>query len=206
MIIAKVTLKNAAQMAVVENDEVIEALTTYASNHPLGVRILPRASWSRPHFPNAHSLNSVLEVLPIDSISITNQIARRLILRKGFDNLLCRPSRCRMFGDIKMDQSASFVRQNNEHKQYAQSSRRYREEVDRHEIAYVIIEEGSPSLRRRGPSFRYESGNCTFGNLDSQLEQFPMNSRCAPAHIGFGHRLHQFSDISRGPMSAWILM
>ena len=75
MIIAKVTLKNAAQMAVVENDQVIEALTTYASNHPLGVWILPRASWSRPHFPNTHSLNSVLEVLPIDSISITNQIA-----------------------------------------------------------------------------------------------------------------------------------
>src|SRR2546422_3197987 len=128
------------------------------------------------------------------------------ILRKGFDDLLCRPSRRRMFGHIKVNDSAAFMGQYNEHKKHAQSSRRYREEVDRHEIAYVIIEEGSPSLRRRGASFRYESGNCTFGNLYSQLEQFPMNSRCAPAHIGFGHCLHQFSDISRGPMSAWILM
>src|SRR3989441_11718565 len=83
MIIAKVTFKNAAQMAVVENDHVIEALTTYASNHPLGAWILPRASWSRPHFPNTHSLNSVLEVRPIDSISIANQIAGRLILGKA---------------------------------------------------------------------------------------------------------------------------
>src|SRR6266446_6321842 len=64
MIIAKVTLKNAAQMAVVENDQMIEALTTYASNHPLGVWILPRASWSRPHFPNTHSLNSCVGSTP----------------------------------------------------------------------------------------------------------------------------------------------
>src|SRR5437870_3974062 len=177
MIIAKVTLKNAAQMAVVEHDHVIEALTTYASNHPLGVRILPRASWSRPHFPNAHSLNSVLEVLPIDSISITNQITWGLILRKGFDDLLCRPRRRRMLGHIKVKDSAAFVRQNNEHKQHAQSGRRHGEEVDRHEVAYVIVEEGSPRLRRRGAPFRHQPGHCTFGNLDSQLEQFPMNSR-----------------------------
>ncbi len=162
MIIAKVTLKNAAQMAVVENDQVIEALTTYASNNPFGVWILPRASWSRPHFPNTHSLDSVLEVLPIDSISITNQIAGRLILRKGFDDLLCRPRRRRMFGHIKVNDSAAFVRQNNEHKQHVQPSGRYGEEVDRHEVAYVIVEEGSPRLGRRGAPFRHESGNRTF--------------------------------------------
>src|SRR5437879_10518070 len=77
---------------------------------------LPRAAWGRSYFPNAHSLNSVLEVLPINSISITNQIARRLIFRKGFDDLLRRPSRRRMFGDIEVNHSASFLGQNNEHK------------------------------------------------------------------------------------------
>src|SRR6266446_9692968 len=163
MIIAKVTFKNATQMAVAKNDHVIDALTTYASNHPLGVRILPRASWSRPHFPNAHSLNSVLEVLPIDSISITNQIAGRLILRKGFDDLLCRPRRRRMLGHIKVNDAATFVRQNNEHKQHVQPSGRNGEEVDRHEVAYVIVEEGSPRLGRRRAPFRHESGNRTFG-------------------------------------------
>src|SRR5437762_14360556 len=103
-------------MSVVKNDHVIEALTTYASNQSLRVRILPRASWNRPHFPNTHSLDSVLEVLPIDSISVTNQIAGHLLFRKGFDNLLCRPRRRRMFGHIKMNDSAAFVRQNNEYK------------------------------------------------------------------------------------------
>src|SRR2546425_12583287 len=173
MIIAKVTLENAAQMAVVENDQVIEALTTYASNHPFGVRIVPRASGSRPHFPNTHSLNSMLEVLPIDSISITNQIAGRLILRKGFNDLLCCPRRRRMFGHIKVNDSAAFVRQNNEHKQHVQPSGRYGEEVDRHEVAYVIVEEGSPRLGRRGAPFRHESGNGTFGTSIPSLSSSP---------------------------------
>src|SRR5215467_1608074 len=98
MIIAKVTFKNPAEMLVMEYDHVTEALTTYAPDHPLDVRILPRTVRGRPYFPNAHSLNSVLEVLPINSIPITNQISWRLIFRKGFDYLLRRPSRRRMFG------------------------------------------------------------------------------------------------------------
>ena len=191
-------------MFVVENDYVIEAFAADASDDSLRIRILPRASWSRPRFPNTHSLNSVLEVFPIDSISITNQIARCLIIRKRFDDLLCRPSRLRMFGHIKVNDSASFMRQHNEYKKHAQSSSRYREEVDRHEIAGVIIEEGSPRLGRRGAPFWHESGNGTFGNLDAQLLQFPMNSRRAPAHIGFGHRLNQFADIGSGPRTSWI--
>ena len=39
-----------------------------------------------------------------------------------------------------------------------------------------------------------------------KLEQFTMNSRCAPAQIAFSHRLHQFSNISMGPRPAGILM
>src|SRR5437870_13195548 len=117
-------------MFVVENDYVIEAFAADASDDSLRIRILPRASWSRPHFPNTHSLNSVLEVLPIDSFSITNQIARRLILRKGFDDLLCRPRHRRMLVHIKVNDPAAYVRQNNEQKQHVQASRRYREEVE----------------------------------------------------------------------------
>ena len=113
MIIAKVTFKNAAQMFVMEYDHVTEALTTYASDHPLGVRILPWATWRRPYFPNAHSVNSALKVLAIDAITISEEITRRVILRKYLDYLLRRPSRRRMFGDIEVNHSAPFVRQRN---------------------------------------------------------------------------------------------
>src|SRR6516162_5111353 len=131
-------------MFVAKHDHVIKTLAADASNHSLGVRILPRASRGRPYLLHAHSLNSILEILAIDPISISNQITRRLGFWKGFDHLLCRSSCSRMFGDIEVNQSASFVRQNNEHKQHTQSGRRYCEKIDRHEIANMIVQKGSP--------------------------------------------------------------
>src|SRR6476620_3148027 len=103
MIIAKITFKNPAQMLVMEYDHVTEALTTYASDHPLDVRILLRTAWGRPYFPNAHSLSSALKVLAIDVITISEKITRPVILRKCLDYLLRRPSRRRMFGDIEVN-------------------------------------------------------------------------------------------------------
>src|SRR6478672_7039500 len=83
VIIAQVAFKNAAEMFVVDDDHMIEAFATEASDQSLHVRILPRTSWSRPYLLNSHSLNSVLEILPVNSISIANQIARRQIVGKS---------------------------------------------------------------------------------------------------------------------------
>src|SRR5215469_8189738 len=190
-------------MSVAEDDHVIEALPPDASNHSLRVRILPRASWSDPHFLNTHILDSLSEMLGIDSVSISNEITRCLILRKCFNDLLCGPSCCRMFGHVKMNHSASFMRENNEHKQHAQFRSRYGKEVDRHQIANMIVQEGSPRLRWRLVSLRHQSGNGTFRYLDSELEQFSMNSRSAPTQIGLGHHFDKLSNIAGGPRSAW---
>ena len=59
-------------------------------DHLLRVRILPWATWRRPYFPNAHSVNSALKVLAIDAITISEEITRRVILRKYLDYLLRR--------------------------------------------------------------------------------------------------------------------
>jgi hypothetical protein len=65
-----------------------------------------------------------------------------------------------------------------------QSSGRYREEVDRDQISDVIIEKRSPRLGWGGVPFRHKPGNRTLENLDSQLQQFAMDARCPPTHIG----------------------
>jgi hypothetical protein len=62
------------------------------------------------------------------------------------------------------------------------------------------------TLGRSGAPFRHQPGNRPLGNLDSQLQQFSMDAWCTPAHIGFRHRLHQFSDISVGSWPPWILV
>jgi hypothetical protein len=116
-------------MLLAEHNYVIQALATYASNHPLGVWILPWTLCSSPHFLNAHSLSSFLKVFTIDAVAISEKIAWRLILRKRFDYLLGGPSRRRMFGDIEVNHPASFMRQHNEHKQHVQSGCRHCEEI-----------------------------------------------------------------------------
>src|SRR5580700_10451688 len=176
MVIAEVTFENAAQMFVIENDHVVEALATYAANESLGIWILPGASRSREHFFDAHSFNTVAEVATVNSVSITDQIAWRTVFRKCFNHLLRSPSSSRMVSDIKVNHSAPFMRQNNEHKQYAEPGCRHREEVDRDQIANVIVQEGTPRLGRRCAALRHQSGNSTFGNVDAEFEQFAMNS------------------------------
>src|ERR1700747_97894 len=103
VIIAQVAFKNAAEMFVVDDDHMIEAFATEGTDQSLHVRILPRTSWSRRYLLNSYSLNSGLEVVPVNSISIENQTARRQIVGKSFDDLLCRPFCSRMFGDVEMN-------------------------------------------------------------------------------------------------------
>src|SRR5262249_26745629 len=109
VVIAKITFQYPPQMFLAEHNHVIQALATYASNHPLGVWILPWALCSSPHFLNANSLNSFLKVFTIDAVTISEKITCRFILRKRFNYLLRGPSRRRMFGDIKVNHPASFM-------------------------------------------------------------------------------------------------
>src|ERR1051326_8915758 len=95
VIIAQVAFKNAAEKFVVDDDHMIEAFATEASDQSLHVRILPRTSWSRLYLLNSHSLNSVLEILPVNSISIANQIDRKLIVGKSLDHLQIGRASCR---------------------------------------------------------------------------------------------------------------
>src|SRR5436190_941364 len=88
-------------MFVVENDYVIEAFAADASDDSLRIRILPRASWSRPHFPNTHSLNSVLDVFRIDSILIRHRAIWFVIEMESMGNTYNKEFREWVFGKCR---------------------------------------------------------------------------------------------------------
>src|SRR5215471_701390 len=79
VVIAKITFQYPAQMLLAEHNHVIQALATDASNHPLGVWILPWALCSSSHSLNAHSLNPFLKVFTIDAVTISEKITCRFI-------------------------------------------------------------------------------------------------------------------------------
>jgi hypothetical protein len=51
-------------------------------------------------------------------------------------------------------------------------------------LAVIVVQESPPSLGRGLPILRYEPRNRAVGDLDPQLEQFPVNPRRAPLRAG----------------------
>src|SRR5262245_44278606 len=131
VVIAKITFQYPTQMLLVEHNHVIQALATYASNHPLGVWILTWALCSSPHFLNAHSPNSFLKVFTIDAITISEKITCRFILRKRFDHLLRGPFRSRMGCHVEVP---AIMDEHNEDKQNFKPHGVHGEEVDRSQL------------------------------------------------------------------------
>src|SRR6266850_5638014 len=100
-------------MRLSEHDDVVEAFPANTSNQTLGKWILPRTPWSSEHFGDCHALNSVSEVAAVNSVPITDQIARCLVFWKCFDDLLCDPFSRGMLRDIEMQYAATLMRQHN---------------------------------------------------------------------------------------------
>ena len=122
-------------MAFVEDDDVIQALSTNRSDQTLDVWILPGRSPSGDNLFNSHVGYAILELVPVDAISITNQEPRRRIIGKRLNHLLTRPRSRWMSGDVEMDNHPAVMSQDDEGEQYAESSCRNGEEVDRYDVS-----------------------------------------------------------------------
>jgi hypothetical protein len=70
MIIVEIVGQDSFQMTIVQYDGMIQAISPYAANYAFHKSILPRASRCSEHLFDTHVLNSSLESVPIDTISI----------------------------------------------------------------------------------------------------------------------------------------
>ena len=147
VIVPKITFEDPTQLPLVNNDDVVQALAANTADDPLHETILPRTPWCRSDLLNAHPLHSCREVLPIDTIAISNQITWSAIIGKPFNNLLCRPHSSRVLGDIEMQDATPVMRKNHEDIQDASLNCRDREEIDRNELPDMIAQKCSPCLR-----------------------------------------------------------
>ena len=70
MIIIEIAGQNSCQMTIVQHDDMIQAISPDAANHALHKCILPGASRRSEHLFNAHALDTLLGLAPIDSIPV----------------------------------------------------------------------------------------------------------------------------------------
>ena len=81
-----------------------------------------------------------------DRIAIVQEVAGRVVVRKGIAKLLCRPGGRGMLGDRHVDEPSAIVREDDEHEEQPERDRRHDEEVGGHDLAGVVGEERPPRL------------------------------------------------------------
>src|SRR5215831_2300804 len=97
-----------------QDNHMVQTFTANRTDDAFDVSSLPRRARSAEHFFDIHYRDLITELLPIDSISISQQISRRGIKRKGFEHLLRRPFRRWMSCDVEVHEASSIVCEDNE--------------------------------------------------------------------------------------------
>ena len=94
-----------------EYDHVIEALATNGSNHSLDVGSLPRRARCRQDFADAHVSHLFAELGAENSIAVAQQITGELGKGKCLPQLLSRPLRGRVGGNVEVQNAAPVMGQ-----------------------------------------------------------------------------------------------
>ena len=70
MIVREVDRKNSLQVAFVEYDDMVKTVVADSAVQAFNIRILPRRSWCRYDFFDAHVLASLSEELAVDRVTM----------------------------------------------------------------------------------------------------------------------------------------
>src|SRR5262249_28968588 len=112
----------------------VQTFSANRTDDAFDVSSLPRTAWSAEDFFDIHYRDLVAELLPIDSISISQQISRRAIKRKGFEHLLRGPFGRWMSCDFEVHDASSIVCEDNKNEEDFEPNGVDGEEVDGGEL------------------------------------------------------------------------
>ena len=146
LVVFKIFLQDSAQARLVENDDVVQAFTPHGTNQTFDVGVLPRRLRRDEDFVDAHPLCGLTELRPVRAIAVPQEITRRTVPRERFNELMGRPFGGGMCGDGKMHGTSTIMTQDQKNEQYAERNGWHHEEIDRHQVLYMVLEERAPSL------------------------------------------------------------
>ena len=173
----------------------VQTFSANRTDDAFNVSSLPRRPRSAEDFFDIHHGGLVAELLAIDSISISQQISRRGIKRKGLEHLLRRPFRRGMGRHVEVHDASSIVCEDNKNEEDFEPNGVDGEEVDGRELRNVILEERPPRLGWRFRTADHVFGNGSLGNLNVQLHQLTVDPRCAPDRVLAAHGSNQIADL-----------
>src|SRR6202043_299527 len=107
IVIGRIVFQNPAQMFLAQDNDVVQTLTPDRSDHPFGKAVLPRRGRCNWLISDTHGTQSARDDSAVDSIPISDQIARSAIPRKRRGDLTCNPLRRRVGCDADPDEISS---------------------------------------------------------------------------------------------------
>lgn len=164
-------------MAFAEYDDVVEAVAADTADQAFNVGILPRTPRGTEGLSDAHALDAAVKRVPINCIPVPQQVLRGAIPREGLGDLLSRPVRGGILGDVKMDDPPPVMCQHEQHEEDLETHNGYGEEIDGYELAEVILQECLPS---RGGRFAVANPillHRGFGHVDAEFFQLADDAR-----------------------------
>src|ERR1700676_4104505 len=96
VVIVRIVFQNPTQMFLVQDNDVVQTLAPDRSDQPLGKAVLQRRGRCNWLVSGARGPPSARGDSAVDSISISDHIARSAIPRKSLGDLTCNPLRCRV--------------------------------------------------------------------------------------------------------------
>ena len=198
IVIRHVATQDSQPVALVECDDVIEAVPAQWSNAPVGICVLPRGTGGDNDVLKAEGRNPSSETLAIDPVPIANDVPGSRRPRQRFDHLLGGPSRRRVSGDVAVPHSPADAAENHEHTQQLAFERRHNCAIDGDHRRKVVAQARPPSLGRRVPRpARHVLRQRRLRQVKPKLGQLPLNPWRAPRRVGRVHRRDEFDDGAR---------
>jgi hypothetical protein len=130
--IADILGQDFLQMALIEDEHVVEALGPDRSHPALGNGVGPRRSERRARLGNTKITHPPIEAGGITAVTVVNEKAWRLALpAAAFDDLLCRPFGGRMRRHMQVENLPAGVMDHEENIQCSKGDRLHAEEIAR---------------------------------------------------------------------------
>jgi hypothetical protein len=159
VVILEVASQNVTQVALAEDNDVVETVAPDRADQAFGEGILPRTLSGREDLLDPHALHTSTEGVTVDGVSVAKEIGRGGVVGKGVHDLLSSLRHGGMLGEVEVQDPTSMVSEHDEDEEHPQLSGGDGEEVDRDQIADMVREERAPGLRGRCRSLRDQTGD-----------------------------------------------
>ena len=144
VIIVRIVFQNPTQMFLAQDNDVVQTLAPDRSDQPFGKAVLPRRGRCNWLVSDTHGTQSARDDSTVDSISISDHIARSAIPRKTLGDLTCNPLRRRVGCDADPDEISAIKPDDDEAIQQLKANGRHYEQIHGGDVRRVVSQEGPP--------------------------------------------------------------